>query len=99
MFTPEAISGKRFQRLTKEKATLAREIDKGKNCWNFTWLEENVWVSVSWERKHCCCEINGSGFNLSSYNESKDDCCSSDGHDCFVVMMVNQMMIVSFRWG
>ena len=27
MFTPEAISGKTFRRLTKEKATLAREID------------------------------------------------------------------------
>ena len=30
VFTPEAISGKTFQRLTKEKATLAREIDKRK---------------------------------------------------------------------
>ena len=35
MFTPEAISGKTFQRLIKEKANLTREIDKGKNCWNF----------------------------------------------------------------
>ena len=46
MFTPEAISGKRFRRLTKEKATLERQIDKGKNCWNFAWLEENVLVPV-----------------------------------------------------
>ena len=51
VFTPEAISGKTFRTLTKEKATLASEIDKGKNCWNFLWLEENVLVPVSWERK------------------------------------------------
>ena len=50
-FTPEAISRKTFRRLTKEKATLAREIDKGKNCWNFAWLEENVSVLVSWDGK------------------------------------------------
>ena len=51
MFTPAAISGKTFRRLTKEKATLAREIEKRKNCLNFAWLEENVSVPVSWEGK------------------------------------------------
>ena len=50
-FTPQAMGGKTFRRLTKEKATITGEIDKGKNCWNFTWLEENVLVPVSWERK------------------------------------------------
>ena len=52
MFTHEAISGKTFRRLTKEKATLAREIDKRKNCWNFAWLEEDASVPVSWKRIH-----------------------------------------------
>ena len=51
VFTPEVIRGKMFQILTKEKATLTREIEKGKNCWNFAWLEENVLVPVLWERK------------------------------------------------
>ena len=43
-----------FPRLTKEKVTLAREIDQEKNVknsWNFAWLEENVSVLVSWKRK------------------------------------------------
>ena len=58
VFTPEAISQKTFRRLTKENAVFAREIDKGKNCWNFAWLEENVSVPVSWERnpkEHSMC--------------------------------------------
>ena len=51
VFTPETISGKKFQRLTKEKASVAREIDKGKTCLNFAWLKENVSVLISWEGK------------------------------------------------
>ena len=51
MFTPEAISGKMFRRLTREKATPARETEKIKNCLNFAWLEETVSVLVSWEGK------------------------------------------------
>ena len=42
---------KNVRRLTKEKATLARELDEVKNCWNFAWLEENVLVPVCWEGK------------------------------------------------
>ena len=49
--TPEAISRKTLRRLTKEKATLARETEKMKKCLNFLWLEENVSVPVSWEGK------------------------------------------------
>ena len=54
MLRPEAINQKMFRRLTKEKATLSRKIDKGKNvnnCWNFIWLRESVLVRVSWEGK------------------------------------------------
>ena len=51
VFTLEAISRKTVRRLTKEKAILVREIDKGKNCWNFARLEENVSVPVSWDGK------------------------------------------------
>ena len=51
VFIGEAVSRKTFRRLTKEKNTLARKIDKGKNCWNFALLEENVSVPISWIRK------------------------------------------------
>ena len=51
VFTPEAINQKMFGRLIKEKGTLAREVDKVKNCWNFAWLKENVSVPLSWEEK------------------------------------------------
>ena len=51
VFTPEAISGKTFRRFTKEKATIAKQIDKWKNCLNFAWLEENVSLLVYWEGK------------------------------------------------
>ena len=51
VFTPEAIKSKTFQRFIKENATLTREIEEMKNCWNFAWLEENVSVPVSWEGK------------------------------------------------
>ena len=51
VFTPEAISGNTFRRLTTEKSTLATDIDEGKICWNFAWLDENVSVPVAWERK------------------------------------------------
>ena len=51
VLTAEVISWKPFRRLAKEKAPLAREIDKGKECWNFAWLKENVSVPVSWEGK------------------------------------------------
>ena len=52
MFTPEAINGKTFLKLTKEKATLAREIDTGKY---FAWFEESVSVPVSWEGTFSVC--------------------------------------------
>ena len=49
MFTPEAISGKTFRRLTIEKDTLAREIDKGKTAGTLHGMKkENVSVLVSW---------------------------------------------------
>ena len=48
---PKVISWKKVWRLTKEKATLTREIDKGENCWNFMWLKENTLVRVSREAK------------------------------------------------
>ena len=40
-----------FRTLTEEKATATRDIDKGKNCWNFAQLEENVLAPVSLEGK------------------------------------------------
>ena len=39
------------KRSTKENSTLAREIEKSKNCLIFAWLEENVSAPVSLERK------------------------------------------------
>ena len=60
MFTPEVISRKTFRRLTKEKTTRTREIEKMKNCLNFARLEENVSIPVSWEGKteHSMCAGN-----------------------------------------
>ena len=52
VFTPAATSWKTFRRLAKEKGTLDREIDKGKNCWNFAWHEENVTVPGYLERNN-----------------------------------------------
>ena len=49
--TPEAINGKTFRRLTKVKATIARETEKGKNCRNFAWLDENETVHVLGKEK------------------------------------------------
>ena len=79
MFTPEAISRKTFRRLTKQKATLARETERGKNCWNYAWFEENVSVPVSWEGKHeehsMCVSESIDSDNRSIYRERSTVVC------------------------
>ena len=51
-----------FGRLTQEKATLARDIDQGINCWNFAWLQKKCIGSAFSGRKdqrtlNVCCRL------------------------------------------